>query len=56
MNAQELHVAFKKVQKTYDGVNLVVKAPNASDHKTLKIGEKIRVGWMIRDCRALKPL
>ncbi len=33
----------------------IVKVPNASDHQQLKVNEKVRVGWMTKDCRALKP-
>ena len=34
----------------------IVKIPNAPDHQPLDLKEKVRVGWMTRDCRALKPL
>ncbi len=34
----------------------IVKVPNAHNHQHLKVNEKVRVGWMTEDCRALKPL
>ncbi len=33
----------------------IVKVPNASHKQQLKLGEKLRIGWMTEDCRALKP-
>ena len=34
----------------------VVKVPNSQDHRMLKKGQPIRVGWSSDDCRALDPL
>jgi len=34
----------------------IVKVPNASDHQQLAVDEKLHVGWMAQDCRALNPL
>ncbi len=31
----------------------IVKTPNSADHEHLEVGQKIRVGWLPDDCRAL---
>ncbi len=31
----------------------IVKVPNAPGNRRLKVGEKIRIGWITEDCRAL---
>jgi len=31
----------------------VVKLPNAATIRRLAVGERVRVGWMTEDCRAL---
>lgn len=32
----------------------IVKIPNASNHKALRRGDKVKVGWLREDCRALE--
>jgi putative spermidine/putrescine transport system ATP-binding protein len=31
----------------------VIKIPNASNHASLSVGETVKVGWAVEDCRAL---
>ena len=31
----------------------IVKIPNASEHASLSVGEKVNLGWTVEDCRAL---
>ncbi len=33
--------------------DFVIKVPNSSGHQHLKEGEKVKVGWLAEDCRAL---
>jgi len=33
----------------------IVKVPNASGERRVKVGETLRLGWASRDCRALDP-
>ncbi|SDW18958.1 ABC transporter ATP-binding protein [Roseicitreum antarcticum] len=33
----------------------VVKIPNATGNRRLKVGEKLNIGWAYQDCRALDP-
>jgi putative spermidine/putrescine transport system ATP-binding protein len=33
--------------------NFILKIPNASNHPGVTIGEKIKLGWSVEDCRAL---
>ena len=31
----------------------IVKIPNSSEHASLSVGEKVKLGWTVEDCRAL---
>jgi putative spermidine/putrescine transport system ATP-binding protein len=31
----------------------IIKIPNASNHASLSVGETVKVGWAVDDCRAL---
>ena len=33
--------------------DFIIKVPNAQGHDTLRVGEAVRVGWAVEDCRAL---
>jgi len=33
--------------------DFVVKVPNVGEHRGIDVGERVRVGWRIEDCRAL---
>ena len=33
--------------------DFIVKIPNASEHASLSVGEKVKFGWTVEDCRAL---
>ncbi|MGB5707706.1 MAG: ABC transporter ATP-binding protein [Arenicellales bacterium] len=33
--------------------DFVIKIPNSSDHASLQVGDAIKVGWNVEDCRAL---
>jgi putative spermidine/putrescine transport system ATP-binding protein len=33
----------------------IVKVPNASGERRVRVGEVLRLGWASRDCRALDP-
>lgn len=31
----------------------IVKVPNSTDHKDLQVGDSVKIGWRVEDCRAL---
>ena len=33
--------------------DFIMKVPNSSDHHSMAVGQKVRVGWSMQDCRAL---
>jgi putative spermidine/putrescine transport system ATP-binding protein len=35
--------------------DFVVKIPNSSHHASLQVGDEVKVGWNVEDCRALDP-
>jgi putative spermidine/putrescine transport system ATP-binding protein len=35
--------------------DFIIKVPNAAGKRALAVGETIRIGWHLEDCRALDP-
>ena len=35
--------------------DFIIKIPNSSQHASLQVGDQVKVGWNVEDCRALDP-
>jgi len=47
---------IRAILRVADAKEFIVKVPNSSDHKVVREGDKVKVGWLTQDSRALDPI